>query len=79
MYINQNFGRIVRERREHKGLTLETASELCGISDKTLENIELGDSNPKLSTVMKIAAVLDIDIGILKHCSFTEKEEFIIG
>ena len=79
MYINQNFGQIVRDHRERKSLTLETASELSGISDKTLENIELGDSDPKLSTVMKIADVLDIDIGLLKHCSFAEKEEFIIG
>lgn len=79
MYLTRNFGRIVRDRRENRGLTLERVAELCGISEKGLENIELGDSNPKLSTVVKIANVLDIDIGMLQNCSFAESEEIVIG
>ena len=75
MYISQNFGQIVRLHREYKRLTLEKASELCGISDKTLENIELGDSDPKLSTVIKIANALELHIGSIQHCIFTEEAD----
>ena len=73
MYISQNFGQIMRLHMEYKRLTLEQASELCGISDKTLENIELGDSNPKLPTVIKIANGLDIHIGRIQNCIVNEK------
>lgn len=75
MYKSQNFGQIVRLHREFKRLTLEKAAELCGISDKTLENIELGDSDPKLSTVIKIANTLEIHIGSIQNCIFTEKDD----
>lgn len=73
MYISQNFGRIVRSHRESKSLTLEQASELCDISGKTLENIELGDYDSKLSTVIKIANGLDIHIGRIQNCIIKEK------
>ena len=33
-----------------------------------LRNIELGDSDPKLSTVLKIAGALQIDMGMLNSC-----------
>ena len=36
------FGKRVRYVRLNKGLTLEAASELCDLSSKGLENIELG-------------------------------------
>jgi len=75
MHKSQNFGQIVRIHREFKHLTLEKAAELCGISDKTLENIELGDSDPKLSTVTKIANALDIHIGSIQNCIFPEKDD----
>lgn len=55
------FGKRVREVRLDRGLTLEQASELCEMSSKGLENIELGLADPKLSTVLKISAVFNID------------------
>ena len=63
-----HFGRKVRERREKKGWSLEYVAMLCNFSDKCLEKIELGDSDPKLSNVLKIAAVLEIDVGELSSC-----------
>ena len=54
------FGKRVRYVRLNKGLTLEAASELCDLSSKGLENIELGLADPKLSTVLKISEVFDI-------------------
>ena len=68
MSNTQHFGRIVRERREKKKLSLKKVSELCGMGERGLEQIELGDTNPKLSNVLNIAAVLDIDMGELNSC-----------
>lgn len=79
MYLSRNFGQIVRDCRERKKWTLEYAAELCGMSVKGLEKIELGDSNPKLSTIIKLANVLDMDIGILKKCVYFEHEENMVG
>ena len=68
MSNTQHFDRIVRERREKKKLSLKKVSELCGMGERGLEQIELGDTNPKLSNVLNIAAVLDIDMGELNSC-----------
>lgn len=64
----QQFGRIIREKRESLGLTIKEAAELCGMSDRGLELIELGDSDPKLSSILRIAAILEIDLGDISSC-----------
>ena len=68
MAKTQHFGRIVRERRESLGLCIEAAAELCKMSYKGLEEIELGDSDPRLSSVLNICAALGIDLGELNSC-----------
>lgn len=68
MTKTQHFGRIVRERREALGLSIEKVAELCGMSYKGLEEIELGDSDPKLSSVLKISTALGIDLEELNSC-----------
>ena len=59
---------MVRERREALGLSIEKVAELCGMSYKGLEEIELGDSDPKLSSVLHISAALGIDLEALNSC-----------
>ena len=68
MTKTQHFGRIVRERREALGLSIEAAAALCKMSYKGLEEIELGDSDPKLSNVLNISAALSIDLNELNCC-----------
>ena len=68
MQFPRNFGRIVRERRERRSMTIKELAELCGMSDRGLELIELGDSDPKLSNVLSIARALDMDLGELNAC-----------
>ena len=65
MSNTRHFGRVVRERREDKGWSLRYTAELCELCDKSLEQIELGDTDPKLSNVLKIARVLEIDLSSL--------------
>lgn len=62
------FGRIARDHRERRGLTIMKMAELCNMSVKGYELIELGDSDPKLSNVLNIVSVLGIDIGELNVC-----------
>lgn len=68
MYNTVHYGRIVRDYRERARMTIEEAAEKYGISTTGLEKIELGKSDPKLSTVLKIAYVLEMDVGILNAC-----------
>ncbi len=63
-----NLGRLIREKRERRGLTIAETAELCSLSDRGLELIELGDVNPKLSSFLRIAAVLGIDLGDIEDC-----------
>ena len=68
MTKTQHLDRMVRERREALGLSIEKVAELCGMSYKRLEDIELGDSDPKLSSVLNISAVLGIELEELNSC-----------
>ena len=68
MTKTQHFGRMVRERREALGLNIEKAAEHCGMSYKGLEEIEFGDSDPKLSSILNISATLDINLEELNSC-----------
>lgn len=68
MIFVHRFGKLVREKREQQRLTIGAAAEKCGLSDRGLELIELGDSDPKLSSVLNIAQALEIDLGEIGVC-----------
>ena len=68
MMNTKHFGRIMRERRENYFISLRALSNVVDMSEHALRNIELGDSDPKLSNVLKIAGALQIDMGMLNSC-----------
>ncbi len=68
MHDTRHIGKILRARRKELGLTLEDVAELCDMSIKGYAKIELGDSDPKWSTLMKVFAVLKMDLGDLSVC-----------
>lgn len=68
MSNTKHFGRILRERRNNLGWSLEKTAELCNMSYKGYEEIELGDSDPKLSTILNIALAFEMDLGELNNC-----------
>ena len=74
MFFIQKFGRMVRNKRELRRMSIEHTAELCGLSAVGLSLIEFGDSNPKLSTVLSIARVLDIDLGELNSIEYYDEE-----
>ena len=76
--MTNNFGRIVRDKRERLRLTVAHTAELAGLSETGLTMIELGDTNPKLSSIVALSKVLDIDLGDLNSCKPEELEETIL-
>lgn len=66
--FTRHFGRIVRDKRERLKMTIAQAAELAELSEAGLILIEMGDTNPKLSSITSLAAVLDIDLGELNAC-----------
>lgn len=74
MKINGEFGRKIRDYREENDLTREELAELCDLTDKCITKIELGRSDPKLSTVLKLCHTLNLNIGFLEQF-YAEKNE----
>lgn len=53
-------GERIRSARKSAGLTQKQLGEKCGIAEPTIRRYELGKLNPKLETLKKIAAALNI-------------------
>lgn len=79
MRINGEFGRKIRDYREERNLTREELAELCDLTDKCITKIELGRSDPKLSTVLKLCRILNLDTGFLSQFYFEESETVSTG
>ncbi len=65
---NQSVGQILKKRRKALELTLEKAAELCGMSARGYRKVEQGESDPKLSSLLRIAAAYEMDLGDLNLC-----------
>ena len=71
----RNLGRLIRDKRERRCLTVARAAELCGLSERGLTLIELGDVCPKLSSFIRIAAVLGINLGDIEGCKSVDSSD----
>ena len=58
-------GEAVRERRAERSLTLAALAAAVGISPSALSQIERGQVNPSIMTVVEIADALDTTVGDL--------------
>jgi len=56
------FGLKVRELRKKNKLSMEKLAELSGIDYRQLSYVELGDTNPTISTASAIAKGLNIPL-----------------
>jgi transcriptional regulator with XRE-family HTH domain len=54
------FGRHLRAIREAKGWTLEQFAEVAKMNELQIGHIERGASDPKLSTILKLARALKV-------------------
>jgi transcriptional regulator with XRE-family HTH domain len=57
-------GKIIRKRRVMLALRQEDLSELSGINSRTIHQIETGDANPSIKTLIRIADVLGFEISL---------------
>lgn len=70
MTVYRDIGRFIRDKREYKHLTVAELAESSDTSITGLENIELGDADPKWSTLKRIFKALDINVGDLNICVY---------
>ena len=56
---------LLKQMRLEKGMTLETLSQLSGISKGHLSKIERQEREPKISTLILIAKALKVDVNNL--------------
>jgi len=54
--VGENCARV----RKEKGLTQEALSELCGLSQQYLSDLERGKRNPTIVTIYEIAQALEV-------------------
>lgn len=55
-------GEKIRIKRKEKNFTQKLLGDLCGINEANIRKYELGKANPKLETIRKIAAALDVSL-----------------
>lgn len=52
----------LKERREELGVTQEQLSELAAVALRTVKELDTGKGNPTVSTLMKLADVLGMEL-----------------
>ena len=55
-------GEKIKKVRTEKGLTQKRLGELCGMLEPNIRAYELGKANPKIETIAKIAAALQVSV-----------------
>lgn len=58
----RNFGQLVREARDARGMSQRKLCELVDVAERTLRDIESGRSDPGLSLARRLARVLGISL-----------------
>ncbi len=67
LFISKNkeeIGRYVVERRDTLDISQVRLAELSGVSVHTLSNLETGNGNVTLDTLLKVAGVLGLKVRI---------------
>ena len=77
--IKACLGKRIKNLRESKNFTQEYLSELVGIEQATLSNIERGKSYPTVETLQKIAFSLEVEPYVLYMFKENKTTESIIS
>lgn len=71
----EDLGRVIRQLRQRRRLTLAEFGKRCGLSGTYIAAIERGNkSNFRFSTISKIAEALDLPLPILLIMASTDDE-----
>jgi transcriptional regulator with XRE-family HTH domain len=60
--LKKNFGKVVREIREAKGVALRELAKRCKMDDSNISKIEHGKRESTLTTIAKLAKGLDLSL-----------------
>ncbi|MCS7069331.1 MAG: helix-turn-helix domain-containing protein [Meiothermus sp.] len=70
-----SLGRLIRKTRRARDLTQSQVAEMAGVSRSLVAVIETGLGEPSLSTLKKIAQVLDISMSELSAALLTDTKQ----
>jgi transcriptional regulator with XRE-family HTH domain len=59
------FGRVIRRARRDRDMSQEALADAAGLGAKHLSEIERANRDPRLTTVLKLAAALELSAGEL--------------
>jgi transcriptional regulator with XRE-family HTH domain len=80
----KHIGENIRAVRKNKELTIETLSELAGISESFLGTVERGESSISLETLINICIALDVSAdsllmeGIKQDTPLSDKRDTLL-
>jgi len=63
--VNGLIGERVRQHRNERGWTLDELSERSGVSRRMLINIEHGEGNPSIATLLRLSDALGVGLPVL--------------
>ncbi len=69
MTVKKMFAHTLYFARTKRGLKQSQVAEAAGISLRQYQDLELGRSEPHLSTAVRLATVLGVSLDVLKECA----------
>ena len=70
-------GQKINEIRNQKGITQKELSESCNVDIRTVQRIESGEVNPRMSTLRLIASTLECDVNLFNGVGYHKDNTLI--
>lgn len=64
IYSLNILGQTIKRARSEQHLTQKDLADLAGVAQPTISDIETGETNVRMETLLKLASVLKLDIFI---------------
>ena len=72
-FLGETIGQTIREKRKKKKMSIEELADAADINDKFLGEVERGEKEPSIMTVMKIANGLNLKSSLELFIDVDEK------
>lgn len=76
---NQNLAKNIRDLRTRKGISQELLSEKSGVSLRTVQRIENGETEPRGDTLVRLSKALDVAPEDLMEWKMEEDKGFLMS